>query len=456
MRVLFIIHDNYQDDNEFPLGPAYLASILRNNGIDVDLYCMDVFHYTNKQLGDYLDHNHYDIIGLGFMAARFNETIIDLCYTINKHKGKAKLLIGGYGPSPIADYMVKKVKPDAVVVGECENNILDILDRVINDDSKIYKGIRSNHLDDLPLPAWDLFPMKEYSQSLQYDYMKPGDGFLTLLSSRGCVNRCNFCYRMEKGVRVRSVDKVVEEMKYLYDKYHIRYFQFSDELFLLTKKRLEEFYSAFQNYELDDIYYWCNARVNIIDDSIMSLMRKSGCRFINYGFESMDQSVLNAMQKNTTVEENENAAKITYKYDIPFGINIIWNNINDTFKTLEQGKEFIKKYNLFGQLRTIRPVTAYPGTDLYNYALDKGLIKGPEDFFDRFKNSDLIHTNFTDLDLKDMYNALYKANKELIYHHYKHTTGNMKEAEYMAKQFYRLYFEKDYEFRGIRHYTRDD
>ena len=47
MKTLFIVHDVYQNDNEFPLGPAYLSSILRQNGHHVDTYCMDVYHHSN-------------------------------------------------------------------------------------------------------------------------------------------------------------------------------------------------------------------------------------------------------------------------------------------------------------------------------------------------------------------------------------------------------------------------
>ena len=44
MRYLFVVHDVYQDDNEFPLSVGYLASILRNKGHEVFVYCMDVYH----------------------------------------------------------------------------------------------------------------------------------------------------------------------------------------------------------------------------------------------------------------------------------------------------------------------------------------------------------------------------------------------------------------------------
>ncbi len=43
-RVLFIIHDVYQEDNFFPMGPGYLTAALRKAGCDVEVYAMDVFH----------------------------------------------------------------------------------------------------------------------------------------------------------------------------------------------------------------------------------------------------------------------------------------------------------------------------------------------------------------------------------------------------------------------------
>jgi len=61
------------------------------------------------------------------MAARFKETVISLCDTINKHKKDAWLILGGYGPSPIPEYILNKVNCDAVIVGEAENTILEVI-----------------------------------------------------------------------------------------------------------------------------------------------------------------------------------------------------------------------------------------------------------------------------------------------------------------------------------------
>ena len=110
------------------------------------------------------------------------------------------------------------------------------------------------------------------------------------------------------------------------------------------------------------------------------------------------------------------------------------------------------KYNDYDQLRTIRPVTAYPGSPLYYDAIQKGLLKGPEDFFDRFSNSDLITVNHTELPTSECYDLLFEANKELINKHYQHTNGNMLEAERLIQQYKDLYNGNADNFRGVRHY----
>jgi hypothetical protein len=69
MKALLIVHDNYQEDNHFPIATGYVAAELVNDGVEVETYCMDVYHYTNNQLANKLKKEEYDIIGLGFFAA---------------------------------------------------------------------------------------------------------------------------------------------------------------------------------------------------------------------------------------------------------------------------------------------------------------------------------------------------------------------------------------------------
>ena len=450
--VLFIVHDLYQEDNQFPLNIAYLASILENNGYTVETYCMDVYHYTNKELAKKLDNNEYKIIGLSFMAARFNETVRELCKVINKHKKDAWLVLGGHGPSPIPDYMLKTTKCDAVVVGEGEYAILDLMkDKSKNINKHIYQNMPIKHIDDVPFPAWHLFPMDKYIGVMHWN----NGVSMQLISSRGCINRCTFCYRLEKGLRLRSIDNLMEEMMYLNSKYGVDTFQFQDELFLISEKRIDKFNKALKDNGLE-IGYTANARVDILNERVATKIKDGGCLLLNVGFESSSQEVLDYMKKNVKVEENMNALKVLKKVGLPAGLNFIWGYPPDNKDTLFENARLIKKHNLYKQCRTIRPVTAYPGCELYYEAIDKKLIDGPEDFFNKFKNSDLMTINHTNYPTELCYKWLLEVNTDLIHDHYLHTTGNPHDGDYLIKQFDDLYSGRITKFRGSRHYNKDE
>ena len=469
-KVLLIIHDVYQEDNHFPLGPAYIAATLRDYGAFVETYCMDLFHYTNDELEQKLQTDEYDLIGVGFMAARFNETIRDLCNVINKNKKDAWLVLGGHGPSPIAEYILGETKADVVVSGAGEETTAELLDRKLKGssiddvlgitffDGKNYIATPERpllrKLDDNPLPAWDLFPIEEYSWSVKYFGQSDHELSLCFITGRGCSDKCAFCYRLEKGLRARSIPKVVEEIKILYDRYGITAFYIMDDLFAFSTKRVLLFEKELKDNGLT-IKYGCDARVDhVIKDgsAMVESLKRSGCKFINLGLESSSNEVLALMDKRATLEDNIKALDIVTGVGISIGLNFIWNNPGDTEKSLRDNVDLIKKYNDFMQLRTIRPVTPYPGSPLFYTAIEKGLLKGPGDFFDKFVNSDLILVNFTDLPLQKCYDLLLEANTELIKHHYQNTNGDMDEAKRLIQDFSDLYSGKITNFRGARHY----
>lgn len=462
-KVLFIIHDVYQEDNFFPVGPGYLCAVLLQAGCDVQVYPMDVFHYTNNQLADHLEGCNYDLICCGFLAARFKETIIGLAETVNKFKKNAWFVLGGHGPSPIADYMLKVTGADVVVIGEGENSIYELAqckeargnladvqgiafregeNTIFTGRNKLFRA-----LDKLPFPAWELFPMDKYSTCLKFAGMSSKDRAFPILSNRGCFNRCNFCYRLEKGIRSRSVENIIAEMCILQEQYGISYFFFIDELFVSSKNRVKKFAAALKKSGLK-VMLNVESRVDVFDEELAEILKDMGCVFVNIGFESTSQQVLDKIGKNVTVEQNHRAAAIAKSMGIGIGLNCIWGEPGDDEKSLWGNVEFIMKYNLYDQIRTIRPVTPYPGCDLYYEAINKGLLKGPGDFFDKFRNSDLITVNFTNMPDHRCYELLLEANKRLIIDHYEHTSGNMSQAYELIEKFRQLYAGEIMNFRG--------
>jgi len=463
---LFVIEDFYQEDNHFPFWAGYLASVLKNHGVGVQVYCMDVYHYTNQELADYLDCCDFDLILVSCVASRFVETTVPLCKVINEHKKNAWLVLGGYGVSPIPRYALEVTGADIIVMGEAEETILDVI------TSKLFNGVpylfgmkgiafRSKYsgeiivnerrepvkyLDSIPFPLYNVFPMDKYTSCLRLMNQEPDDKVLGIVTSRGCIGRCNFCYRMERGLRLRSIRNIIEEVKTLYNGYGVNYFLIQDECFSISKKRMKELSRALKENDLN-IKFACSCRVDNFDEEMCQIMVDMGCQHFDFGLESMDQKVLDNMNKRTTVEQNINAVSLVKGYkNISIGFNFLWGNIGDTPESLKGIVDFLKEYNTYHQCRTIKPPTPYPGSDLYLYALKKGLLKNEADFFNRFRNIDLLTINFTDLTDEYFYNYLFKANKELVLNHYENISNRI------IQTFDDLYNGRTTTFRGIRHY----
>jgi len=226
-------------------------------------------------------------------------------------------------------------------------------------------------------------------------------------------------------------------------KYGITYFIFSDELFMgsvdKTLSRCNDFLQSNIKFK-----WSCDGRLNYATPKVLHVMKKAGCKFINYGIESVDDNVLKNMNKKLTVKQVIKGVENTINAGISPGLNIIWGNIGDTKQSLQNGVDFLLKYSDGAQLRTIRPVTPYPGSPLFDYAVEKGYINDVEDFYIRHVNSDLLTVNFTALSDDEFYSALSDANQALIESYYQGKMANS------LSQVHNLYGNKDASFRGFR------
>lgn len=470
-QALFIVHDVYQDGNYFPLGIGYLAAVLDDINVNVTILNQDVFHYSNSFVEQFLRKNKFDAIGIGFLAARFKETVYPLTQVINRNKGDALLILGGQGASPIPEYMLYKTNADIVTIGEAESTICDIFNHLNSNEAledinglsyKCNNQIITNSesrkikdLDSIPFPLWSKFPMSKYKNSMMHYGQNPNEFSINLITSRGCIGHCNFCYRMEKGIRFRSVENVINEIKILNEIYGISYFDFLDELFLINKNRAFDFLNALEKSNTK-IKFACNVRVNGFDEELGKILKEMGCVLLRFGIESMNQKVLNTMKKETSIEENYNIVETSKAIGLETSFSFMWGNKFDTSETLNEIVQFYKKYDPFTQIRTVRPPTPYPGTQIYYEAIKDGTLKDAEDFFKKFKSPDALTINFTEYDDEKVYSLLYKANKELIKDYLKRRNCDRNKMKQIIDGFHKTYFEHDYSFRGARQYGRDE
>lgn len=456
-KILLIAYDNDSHISFFPMSLGYIAAVLKEEGHYVSIWQQDVHHYPDKELTKFLDSRQYDTVGISVSGGYYQyNRLKGLSQAINSSSKKPLFVVGGHMCTPEPQYFIDKFGIDIVVMGEGERTICSLLERQLKD----VKGIAYNggvnerqplirNLDDIPFPAYSLFPMGYY-RLRPYPGSERHKFTMTIISSRGCTFQCNFCYRMDKGLRLRSCDSIIEEILMLYKDYGITYILFDDELTMSSKKRIIELSEAFIEAGLPKmgIQWGCNGRLNYVTREIVRLMKRAGCTFINYGIEAFDNKVLKNMGKAITIGIIKRAIKDTLMEGVSPGLNMLWGNIGDDLNTLEKAVYFLLTYDDFVQCRTIRPVTPYPGCPLYYNAIDMGLLDSDnpvEDFYERKHiNSDLLTCNFTRLSDEEYYKALHRANMVLLKNYYDH---NWKRVEEQTRK---LYFEKDTSFRGFK------
>lgn len=460
MKILLVVYDNNSYIHWFPQGIAYIAAALRKEKHDVAIYNQDVYHYTEEHLTEYLNKNKFDMIGVGVIGGYYQyRKLLKISDAINKSKQRPFYVIGGHGPSPEPEFFINKTHADAIVIGEGEITIVELAKAVAGRRSladvkgiafRDGKNVKINErntlikdIDTLPFPAYDLFPM-EYYRLFRLPYAKNNNFVMPMLSARGCPFKCTFCYRMDQGYRLRSNEAIIDEIKLLKEKYRITYIGFGDELLMSSEARTTSLCEAFIASGVG-VKWNCNGRLNYAKPDVLDIMKRAGCVFINYGIEAVDDQVLKNMRKSLTVEQIVKGVEATLKSGISPGFNIIFGNIGDNKETLNKGVEFLLKYDDGAQMRTIRPVTPYPGSELYNYAIEKKLLKDCEDFYtNKHLNSDLVSVNFTDMTDGEFHTSLLEANTKLLKNYYE------KKASSVIEQSRKLYLEKSTNFRGFR------
>lgn len=461
MKVLLIAYNNDSYIHVFPQGIAYIAAAIRNAGYDVEIYSQDVYRYEEEHLTRYLNKNKFDVVGIGIIAGYYQyRKLLKISAAINNSKNRPNYyILGGHGPTPEPEYFLKKTKADIVVMGEGEETIIEVLSAISESkDFKEVKGIAYRvedkvivndrrapiqDVDSILMPAYDMFPI-HYYRLLRLPHSVNGDYVMPVLSARGCTFNCNFCYRMDSGYRPRKSEAIMEEIAYLQKDYGISYIDFTDELLMASKNRVVEFCGAIKKTKLR-FKWFCSGRLNYATQDILKIMKDAGCVFINYGIESFDDDALRKMNKALTTRQITLGIEATCKVGISAGYNIIFGNIGENRETLKKGVEFLLKYDDGAQMRTIRPVTPYPGSPLYYHAIEKGILKDVEDFYEnKHINSDLLSVNFTDMCDEEFYTCLMEANTALLENYYK---NKLKEVTNITRN---LYLNKDVSFRGYR------
>lgn len=291
--------------------------------------------------------------------------------------GVASVFYGSH-PTFMPDYCLGADGVDFIVTREAEATIRELLGVLLEgkDPSDLAGlGLRDGagktrlnpprpfmSMDDLPIPDRTLLPKK-------VDYFNPVIKrlpFTTMLTSRGCPARCNYCTAPAfygNKTRARRADKILEELRQIRDLGYREIF-FRDETFSAYKGRNLTVYDRMLAEGMD--FTWvANGRVDMIDREQMVMMRKTGCHMLKFGVETGSQSMLDAYKKGTTIEQAVETFRIAREVGIDTHAHIIFGGPGETLETVRETVEFVRG-RLDATTATFGILTPYPGTEIFD------------------------------------------------------------------------------------------
>ena len=392
----------------FPFGLAYIASVLRESGSTVTVVDMEGDDLSNEEAVSQIIASEPDLVGFGGMITRFR-IVKTLSRILRKEMPSVFMIAGNSGATTVPELYLKSCLLDAVILGEGEittGELVAALDNslewknipglaYLSDDGKLLLSPPRELIDDLdtiPFPAWDLFPIERYISSL--DHRQTKVRHLEVVASRGCPFNCVYCYRIYgRSVRRRSPESIVSELEELVLRYNIEYSGFPDDLFTSDRKFVMETCRLISG-RLPDLKWSCIGRVNTVDREMLSAMNEAGCDWISYGVESGSNRMLSIMKRGVTAQQCLDSIILTREEGIHPEGSFMIGMFGETEESVRDTVEFCKKADITAPMLFVTP---YPGTEIFNRALDEKLISNVENFLENMNAANELLVNLTDM-----------------------------------------------------------
>jgi radical SAM superfamily enzyme YgiQ (UPF0313 family) len=276
--------------------------------------------------------------------------------------------MGSHGTVKPAE-MLDETRATAVIRGEPERTVLELcrtstLSAVqgitFHDGTRVVSNPDQKpvNMEELPLPAFHLLPMD------QYHYEVLGGNFSLFEMSRGCASHCTFCLLKTYGVGVRkkSVDKLVREVEHGIRNFGVRTAYFMDLEFTVLRKQVVEFCNELIRRRWD--FTWCcQTRLDLVDEELLGLMKRAGCRLIHYGVEAGSDAVLKTVEKDITVRDIEHGMRLTRAAGIESACFFIMGFPGSTRQDMRDILGLAKRLNPTYALYHV--AAPYPATPMY-------------------------------------------------------------------------------------------
>jgi radical SAM superfamily enzyme YgiQ (UPF0313 family) len=297
---------------------------------------------------------------------------------------------GGIHASLMPAQTLQNAYVDVVVVGEGEATFEELLHAfaansplaevpgiLFKEDGRVHTTPPRDFvvLDDEPPLSYHLLDVDLYRRRLF------GVDHLTFNSSRGCTFRCSFCWdpvMHKRRWRAMQPATVMDQLQRIIREYGVRGFLFSDDHFFIDMKRAYGIVEAIVRADLGITISKLQIRADTIcrmDRDFLDLMVRAGVKRFTVGIESGSQRVLDLIKKDVTVDEVVEANRKLAPYPIVPLYLFMMGLPTETPDELRQSIELADRLIAENPkaCKTFNIYTPYPGTELYDLAVEMGM-----------------------------------------------------------------------------------
>ncbi|HQM75851.1 MAG TPA: radical SAM protein [Syntrophorhabdaceae bacterium] len=410
-----------------PMGLGYLASVIEGMGIQVKILDCLLHGWENeedvddlitrvglsdKEIARYIQDFNPQVVGINCQFSR-QYKIYHRMFSIVKESLPDCITIGG-GPhtSVCPEEVLQDPNCDYILIGEAEESLKKFIRSLMNglkfdnidglgwkSDGKMIINTKQawiEDLDSIPFPAYHLMDLERYF-GLPFSHgIRHKSRFSPIITSRGCPAHCTFCSADKvwgKRYRVRSIENVIEEMRFLKDTYGIEELMFEDDNVTADNKRAKELFSRMIDERFNFIWDTPNGvGVWSMDNEMIDIMKDSGCIKLNFPVESGSPRVLNKIiKKPLNLSRVEGLIRHCREINLDYGIFLVIGMPGETMDDIWKSFRFAAACDCYNPHISI--ATPYPGTVLFEECMKNNLFSKEFSLDDLFIRSFMIKTN---------------------------------------------------------------
>ncbi len=380
----------------FPLGLAYIAKALREEGHQIEVMDLCFSQEVSADLKSALHQSQPDLIGISLRNLdnltyptslsylKEVEEVVRICHQFTS----SRLVIGGSGYSLAPKELLQHFDVDFGIVGEGEEIFLQLVKSLEKDD--LISPSPHLLIKEKPLPPLiegaRVFPIQSPDRSFfqTHRYLEEG-GMGNIQTKRGCPFSCIYCtYPLLEGkkVRLRKTAEVVEEIQRLVEE-GVDYVYFVDDIFNYPPADAEALCREMVRRKID-VKWSAFVNPSFLSETLLHWMKEAGCVGIEFGTDSGSPRMLEHYKKSFTQEDIIQSSKICSTLKVNQCHYLLFGGPGEDEETIEESFHLMDQLDPTAVIAMLG-IRIYPRTEMERIALSQGVIR---------QDSNLIYPHF--------------------------------------------------------------